>query len=47
MNACRSVCGVTCLGDPGAAGGLADDPPGAVPVPGGPRRQRDSDHLPP
>ena len=54
--------------DPGAAGGLADDPPGPVPVqplpvggqehrpagaladgqvdrPGGPRRQRDGDHL--
>ena len=32
MNACLSVCGPTCLGDPGAAGDPADDPPGAVPV---------------
>jgi hypothetical protein len=56
------------LADPGTAGGLADNPPGAVPVqpppvrgqehrpagaladgqverPGGPRRERDGDHL--
>jgi len=32
MNACRSVWGRDDLADPGAAGGLADDPPGTVPV---------------
>src|SRR5215471_6357267 len=32
MNACRSVCGPTGVGDPGAAGGPADDPRGTVPV---------------
>lgn len=32
MNACRSVCGPTGVGDPGAAGYPADDPRGAVPV---------------
>jgi hypothetical protein len=32
MNACRSVCGGDQLGDPRAAGGHPDDPPGAVPV---------------
>jgi len=32
MNACRSVRGLTCLGDPGAAGDPPDDPGGAVPV---------------
>jgi hypothetical protein len=32
MNACRKVCGPTGLGEPGAAGDPADDPPGTVPV---------------
>ena len=32
MNACRKRVGRNGLGDPGAAGNLADDPPGAVPV---------------
>ena len=32
MNACRSVCGLTCLAIPGVARHPADDPGGAVPV---------------
>ena len=32
MNACRSVCGPTGLGDPGAARDAANNPPGAMPV---------------
>jgi hypothetical protein len=32
MNACRSVCGPTCLPIPALRGDAPDDPPGPVPI---------------